>query len=131
MAEKIITTDFRMYEPLKTNRWLIELEGMDIKPYLFRKYKIYNEGEDIIFTTEFVETTEDVVNPKEFFNIVGVKIQYLDPTGAVINGLKFDIKGMNFEQKVSYAKDKFKITKLRFIVKSETIHPLYVIEKKD
>ena len=125
------TTQFEQFEPLKTNRWLIEFEGMNINPYLFRKYKIYNEGENMIFTTEFLETVLDTINPKEFFNIVGVKIQYLDPTGAVVNGLQFDIKGMNFEQKMSYGKDKFKITKLKFIINSDTILPLHIIEKKD
>lgn len=125
------TTQFEQFEPLKTNRWLIEFEGMNIKPYLFRKYKIYNEGENMIFTTEFLETVLDTINPKEFFNIVGVKIQYLDPTGAVVNGLQFDIKGMNFEQKMSYGKDKFKTTKLKFIINSDTILPLHIIEKKD
>jgi hypothetical protein len=125
------TTQFEQFEPLKTNRWLIEFEGMNIVPYLFRKYKIYNEGEKIIFTTEFLETVLDTINPKEFFNIVGVKIQYLDSTGAVVNGLQFDIKGMNFEQKMSYGKDKFKTTKLKFIINSDTILPLHIIEKKD
>jgi hypothetical protein len=125
------TTQFEQFEPLKTNRWLIEFDGMNIKPYLFRKYKIYNEGENMIFTTEFLETVLDTINPKEFFNIVGVKIQYLDSTGAVVNGLQFDIKGMNFEQKMSYGKDKFKTTKLKFIINSDTILPLHIIEKKD
>jgi hypothetical protein len=125
------TTQFEQFEPLKTNRWLIEFEGMNIVPYLFRKYKIYNEGENMIFTTEFLETVLHTINPKDFFNIFGVKIQYLDSTGAVVNGLQFDIKGMNFEQKMSYGKDKFKTTKLKFIINSDTILPLHIIEKKD
>jgi hypothetical protein len=114
--------EFKLVEPLKSNRWLIRTEGMEIEPYLFRKYKIFNEGEDIIFKTEFYETVVQTYNPKDILNIVGVTIEYLDPTGIAVQKIKFDVKGINFEIKQSYGKDKLQITKLRFVIDKNTLH---------
>jgi hypothetical protein len=124
-----LVQEFPSLEPLKCNRWLIRFEGLDIEPYLFRKYKMYNEGDEIIFLTEYFETVQNTYNPKDLLNIVGVTIEYLDPTGAAVQKLKFDVKGLNFEIKQSYGKDKFQITKLRFVVKTDTLHLEYQ-EKK-
>jgi len=121
--------EFKIVEPLKSNRWLIKTEGMEIEPYLFRKYKISNEGEDIIFKTEFYETVEQSYNPKDILNIVGFTIEYLDPTGIMINGLKFDVRGINFEQKMSYGKDKLMITKIRVIINKDTLTLINKTEK--
>lgn len=116
-------------EPLKSNRWIIKLNGMDIPPYLFRKYKIYNEGDEIIFKTEFFETIEWSYNIKDIFNIDEVTIEYLSPVGDVINGVKFKTKGINFERKHSYSDDDLMITKLRLIIDVETLTLLYKIEE--
>lgn len=113
--------DFRPIEPLKSNRFIIKIKGADIKTFLFRKYKLYNEGEELIFTTEFYETVEFAFNPKDFFGIVGITIDYLDPIGTVVNSLEFDVKGSNFERKQSYKSDSLQINKLRFIVNKETM----------
>jgi hypothetical protein len=120
---------FPLLEPLKCNRWLIRFEGLDIEPYLFRKYKMYNEGDEIIFLTEYLETVQNTYNPKDLLNIVAVTIEYLDPTGVAVQKLKFDVKGLNFKIKQSYKKDKFQITKLRFVVNTDTLHLVYQ-EKK-
>jgi hypothetical protein len=113
--------EFPIVEPLKSNRWLIKLQGMDIHPYLFRKYKMFNEGEDIILTTEFMETVVHSYNPKDIFNIDKVTIEYLSPVGDVVNGLSFTPKGINFERKHSYSDDNLMITKLRIIIDTETL----------
>jgi hypothetical protein len=120
---------FPLIEPLRCNRWIIKLDGMDIEPFLFRKYKMYNEGEEIIFLTEFYETVQQSYNPKDLLNIVGVIIEYLDPTGVVVQTLKFDVKGLNFEIKQSYGKDKLQIVKLRFVVNKDTMNLGYQDKK--
>jgi hypothetical protein len=116
---------FNPVEPLKSNRWIIKLNGMDIPPYLFRKYKIYNEGDEIIFKTEFFETIEWSYNIKDIFNIDEVTIEYLSPVGDVINGVKFKTKGINFERKHSYSDDDLMITKLRLIIDVKSLELLY------
>jgi hypothetical protein len=57
------------FEPLKTNRWIIKLKGCDIEEYLFRKYKIFNDGNKLMFSTEVYETVHHHINPKDLFNI--------------------------------------------------------------
>jgi len=122
--------EFKIVEPLKANRWLIKTEGVDIQQYLFRKYKIYNEGSEIIFKTEFYESVTDNVNPKDLLNLTSITIEYLDPTGAVVNSLNFDVKGVNFKQKQSYSKDDLMITKLRVVVNKDTMKLLTPLVKK-
>lgn len=103
-------------EPLLENRWIIKTHPININPYLFRKYKMYNEGESVIFKTEFFETVMDTYNPKELLEITDITLEYLDPTGVVVGGLKMIVKGINFERKHSYSGDDLMITKLRVII---------------
>jgi len=113
--------NFEPVEPLKSNRFLIKTEGVEIKPFLFRKYKIYNEGPDIIFKTEFYETVIDSVNPKNLLELKSITIEYLDSTGAIVNSLNFEVNGINFKQKQSYAKDNLQITKLRVLINKDSL----------
>jgi len=103
-------------EPLMENRWIIKTHPININPYLFRKYKMYNEGEIIVFKTEFFETVMDTYNPKELLEITDITLEYLDPTGVVVGGLKMIVKGINFERKHSYSENDLMITKLRVII---------------
>ncbi len=110
--------EFNPIEPLIENRWIIKTYPTGISPYLFRKYKIYNEGADIILKTEFIETVTDTFNPSDLLNITNVNIDYLAPTGEVVGGIMFEVKGINFEQKHSYSGKDLKLTKLRIIAKN-------------
>ena len=121
MTEKVNKYLFELFEPLRENRFIIKLEGMDIPFTHFRNYSLFNEGEKLVFTTEFVESTIYSFNPKDFFNIIKVIIEYLDPVGEVINALEFDVKGSNFERKQYYENDDLQLNKLRFIVNLETM----------
>jgi hypothetical protein len=103
-------------EPLMENRWIIKTHPININPYLFRKYKMYNEGETIILKTEFFETVMDTYNPKELLEITDITLEYLDPTGVVVGGLKMIVKGINFERKHSYSENDLMMTKLRVII---------------
>lgn len=119
-------TKFRPVEPLKSNRYLIKIVGTEIPSFLFTKYKIYNEGDTLIFTTKFYETVEFSFNPAEFFNITGVVIDYLDPIGNVVNSLSFNVSGSNFERKQSYSDDGLQINSLRFIINKESLTLKYI-----
>lgn len=121
MEERKLTLD-SSFEPLQTHRFLISTIGIEIPSPLFRKYKLYNVGEDLIFTTRFMETVEYVFNPTDFFNITGFKIEYLAPTGDTVRTLVFDVKGSNFKKKNDYA-DNGKLSgySMRFIVNSKSL----------
>lgn len=121
MRNKIIEFNFK--EPLKSNRWLIRTYPTQIHPYLFRKYKLYNEGETIILTTEFMETVQVSYNPKDLLEITDIRLEYLDPVGEVVSGLNMIVKGINFEKKHSYKKDKLLLTKMRFVI--DIIEPIF------
>ena len=103
-------------EPLMANRYAIEVVGTEIPSYLFREFKIFNEGYELIFTTEFYETVNFCFNPNEFFKITAVKILYLDPIGSVVNELLFETKSMNYEKTASYGSDDLLINKMRFVI---------------
>lgn len=115
MARKI--TDFKMVEPLRENRWLIETQPTKINSYLFRKYRMFNEGENIILKTEFYETVDETYNPIDLLNISEITLKYLDPVGEVVGGFNMVIGGLNFDKKHSYSGDELLITKLRFVIK--------------
>lgn len=109
--------EFRTYEPLMANRWIIETSPTEITPYLFRKYRMFNEGDKIVFKTEFLETVDISYNPLDLMEITNITLKYLDPVGEVVGGFKMIVGGLNFDKKHSYSDDKFLTTKMRFVIK--------------
>jgi hypothetical protein len=86
-----------------------------------RSFKIYNEGENLIFKTKIFQTVDYSFNPSDLFKITDVTIQYLDPIGEVVNGIKFKPKGSNMEYKNDYGDDGLSIVKFQFIIDSDSI----------
>jgi len=119
------------FEPLKTNRWVIKLKGCDIKEYLFRKYKIFNDADKLMFSTEVYETVQFQINPKNLFNIEDVTIEFLDPVGTVVNGFVFNPKSIQFEQSGDYGSDDLLNYKILMEIDKSTLHSLYNVEKGD
>lgn len=115
--------EFRAYEPLRANRWIIETSPTEITPYLFRKYRMFNEGDKIVFKTEFLETVDETYNPLDLMDITDITLKYLDPVGETVGGFKMIVGGLNFDKKHSYSSDDLLITKMRFVI--EQIQPLY------
>ena len=78
-------TKFTPVEPLKSNRFIIKFnKEVTVPEYLFRNFKIYNEGEKLIFKTKMYQTVNYSFNPADLFKITAVKIEYLDPVGEVV-----------------------------------------------
>lgn len=117
--------EFRQIEPLKNNRFLITFEDVNVPQYFFRNYEMYNEGEEMIFITEFLESVTYTFNPKDFFKINRVKLEYLDPVGDIVGGMIFKVKGSNFSKKGDYADDSIQTTQLRFVVDIDSIDTLF------
>lgn len=122
-------SNFKFYEPAKSNRFLINIKDVNIPEYLFRKYKIFNSGDELILELEFYETVIYTFNPADFFKITEVTIHYLDPVGQIHNSLFFKIKGSNYEKKGDYKSDSVTKNKLRFIVDKQNINLLYKNEQ--
>lgn len=117
--------EYKLVEPLKSNRWVISFnDEVSVPKYLFNKYKLKNEGQDLILTTRMFNTVEYSFNPADLFNITYVKIEYLDPVNEVVNGLILPVKGSNVEIKCSYKDDNLMFTNFRFIIDIERMRPI-------
>jgi hypothetical protein len=115
-------TDFTPVEPLKSNRFLIKFnDEVKVPEYLFRSFKIYNEGDNLIFKTKIFQTVDYSFNPSDIFKITDVKIEYLDPIGEVVNGLSFDVQGSNISFKNDYADDSLSTIYFQFVINTKTI----------
>jgi len=117
---------FNAVEPLKSNGWIISFnDEVKVPPYQFSKYKLKNEGEDLILTTSMYNTVVYSFNPADLYKITDVKIEYLDPIGDVVNGLLLPVKGSNLEVKCSYKDDNLMFTKFRFVIDVTKMKPIY------
>jgi hypothetical protein len=115
-------TKFTPVEPLKSNRFIIKFnKEVTVPDYLFRNFKIYNEGDKLIFKTKMYQTVNYSFNPADLFKITAVKIEYLDPVGEVVNGLSFDIQGSNLSYKNDYSDDNLSMIDFHFVINPETI----------
>jgi len=115
-------TKFTPVEPLKSNRFIIKFnKEVTVPEYLFRNFKIYNEGEKLIFKTKMYQTVNYSFNPADLFKITDVTIEYLDPVGEVVNGLSFDVQGSNLSYKNDYSDDNLSMIDFQFVVNPETM----------
>ncbi len=113
-------------EPLMSNRFIIKFnEEVTIPEYLFRNFKIYNEGESLIFRTEMYQTVDYSFNPSDLFKMTSVTIHYLDPVGEVVNGINFNLKGSNLIYKNDYRDDGLSILKFQFVIDVESMKLIY------
>lgn len=102
-------------EPLRSYNFRILLG--EIPPQLFNGYKIYNDGEKVIFETEFYETVNYICDIFELFNMEKISIEYLDYTEKkTVKKIDYVIKGLNFINESHYGDDKIKSIKLKLIV---------------
>ena len=119
-------SEFKPIEPLMSNRFIIKFnEEVTIPEYLFRNFKIYNEGESLIFRTDMYQTVNYSFNPSDLFKMTSVTIHYLDPVGEVVNGINFNLKGSNLVYKNDYRDDGLSILKFQFVIDVESMTLIY------
>lgn len=130
MEQEILSPNFASYEPARSNRFVINVTGTDIPEFLFRNFKLYNEGGNLHLDTEFFEVVNFIFNPNEFFNITDITISELDPTGQKVATTDFNILKSNFEKSGDYGNDEISSVKLNFIVKV-TSHKCHFLTKTE
>jgi hypothetical protein len=118
-------------EPKKTNRWIIKPSGVDIPEYTFSKYKLYNDGNKLIFETSCYETIIDHINPVKLFSLHGLTLQYLDPVGEIIGGFSFDVKSLNFSSSGSYKDDELLTYNFVIEVNTKSFKMLFIDNEKN
>jgi hypothetical protein len=108
-------------EPKTDSRWVITTKGFEIPKWLFRNYKLYNDGEDIIVECEIIEPLHITFNPADYMKITDILVEYLDPVGIVVSSLLMEIKGLNFVTSGDYESNELKKTKFLFKINPKKI----------
>ena len=117
-----------MIEPLKSNRYIIQTEGVKIPEYLFRRFSLENIDDDFVLSTEIYNTVDFMFNPEDAFKINKIYIKTLDPIGVVVSTLEMEVGDVNVEINGDYRDyndDNLMLTKFRFIIKSNTMKVTY------
>ena len=117
-----------MVEPLKSNRYIIQTEGVHIPEYLFRRFSLENIDDDFVLSTEIYNTVDFMFNPEDAFKINKIHIKTLDPIGVVVSTLEMEVGDVNVEingDYRDYSDDNLMLTKFRFIIKSNTMKVTY------
>ncbi len=114
-----------MVEPLKSNRYTIQTEGVKIPEYLFRRFSLENIDDDFVLSTEIYNTVDFMFNPEDVFKINKIYIKTLNPIGVVVSTLEMEVGDVNVEINGDYSDDNLMLTKFRFIIKSNTMKVTY------
>jgi len=114
-----------MVEPLKSNRYIIQTDGVKIPEYLFRRFSLENIDDNFVLLTEIYNTVDFMFNPDDAFKITKIYIKNLDPTGVVVSTLEMEIGGINVEINGDYSDDNLMLTKFRFIINRNTMKVTY------
>jgi len=92
-------------EPLKTNRWLLNVGN--IPSYLVR-----NLDFSLMNIVGYTVVPDDVVTLKN------IKLEFLDPTGHVVNGYDMKVEFENMSFKCDYSEDNLLTHNFVFYVKN-------------
>jgi len=131
MAELI--REFKEFEPLKSNRWLVKMSGVtqEIPEYLFKDFKLTNvfiKDENYrgkrpklkkalkLYLTHY-NTVDFLARPEDFMECDKIKIEFLDPTGVVVNYFDMDVEIETYEIVGDYSNDNLLTNKCSFWVK--------------
>lgn len=128
-------TNFKQFEPiepLKENRFLISFnDDIDAPQELFRNFKIINEGENFILTTEMMMSVKYTFNPSDLMKIKEITLKFLGPVGDLVGGLHMLVSGSNMEMVGDYGSDMLLTVKFRFIINPDNVNLLCQDVKKE
>jgi len=109
MAELVMKTPIQE-EPLRANRWILNIGK--VPPYLFRNVSLESFTEkkdkkrDQIYTKltfSIYNTVNHVVVPDDVVLLRKIKLDFLDPTGMVINGYDMNVEFEKMSLKCDYS----------------------------
>ena len=91
-------------EILRSNRFIITVNGIDIPENQFTGYNLVFRDTVFKLTVSFYDTVEHWFNPTDMNSIESFSIQYLDPVGIVISTLNIMVvEPLTFERHGSYS----------------------------
>lgn len=109
MAELLMKTPIQE-EPLRANRWILNIGN--VPPYLFRNVNLesFLEKKDrkknqiyTKLTFSIYNTVNHVVVPDDVILLKKIKLDFLDPTGLVINGYDMNVEFERMSLKCDYS----------------------------
>lgn len=109
MAELLMKTPIHE-EPLRANRWILNIGN--VPPYLFRNVSLESflekkdrKGNQIYtkLTFSIYSTCNYVVIPDDVVLLRKIKLDFLDPTGMVINGYDMNVEFEKMSLKCDYS----------------------------
>jgi hypothetical protein len=93
---------FEPFEPVRDGRFILKMIGYEISEWLVRSYRFYNDGDKLMIDVKIIEAVIFIIEPTKLFDIEGIQLTFLDPTGVAYMQHTFSIKGMNFEHISDY-----------------------------
>jgi hypothetical protein len=122
MAEKIV--DFKIQEPLRTNRWILNVGK--VPAYLFRTVNLetFVEKEQrnpktyTKLTFSIHNTVSYTVNPDDVITLKKIKLDFLDPIGSVVNGYDMNVQFDKMNLKCDYSENGILTHEFVFYVKN-------------
>lgn len=115
--------EFKNYEPLKTNRWVVKMGGVtqEIPEYLFKDFKLesvfikedtprsYRDKNKIKkalrLSLSQYNTVHFLLRPEDAMECDRIKIEFLDPTGVCLNYYDMKVEIEHFEMIGDYSID--------------------------
>ena len=125
--------EFKSFEPLKTNRWLIKMNG--VSDYLFKGFKLRNQ-EFIIekgskkgtkkmglkLDLSFMYAIGERLELTDIFDCKNIKISFLDPIGEEVDFYDMDVSLDTYNLEGNYSVDDILTSECSFWVSNiETI----------
>jgi hypothetical protein len=125
--------EFKSFEPLKTNRWLIKMNG--VSAYLFKGFKLRNQ-EFIIekgskkgtkkmglkLDLSFMYAIGERLELTDIFDCKNIKISFLDPIGEEVDFYDMDVSLDTYNLEGNYSVDDILTSECSFWVSNiETI----------
>ena len=107
-------------EPLKTNRWLLNVGN--IPSYLVRNLDLETFTEKGKTNTKLKFSLMNIVGytvvPDDVVTLKNIKLEFLDPTGHVVNGYDMKVEFENMSFKCDYSEDNLLTHNFVFYVKN-------------
>lgn len=125
--------EFKAFEPLKSNRWVIKMEGVtqEIPEYLFKDFRlttVFIKDEEhrgrkpklkkaLKLDLTHYNTVHFLARPEDIMECNKIKIEFLDPTGVCVNYYDMDVELESYEMVGDYSISDMLTNKCSFWVK--------------
>jgi hypothetical protein len=119
---------FEVVEPLRSNRWVVKLSNtlQNIPEYVFSDFKLETEKietkgktkQALKLTLHCYNTINFLLTPDDVIDVKKIKIDFLDPTGVILNYYNMNVELEKMSLIGDYGDDSLLTHELVFWVKT-------------